>query len=114
MEKFADAKVKSSASSALLAIGESVGINVVSLRVVHCSAGHKSPKVQSESLSWLADALNDFGKRISSCLIGIYPFIVMVVAMLKIFSYEDPRTLCECKCMFVLAMLICVFLYSNS
>jgi hypothetical protein len=61
VEKFADVKVRGPAGMALLAIGESIGINTVSLRVCAAANGHKSPKVQSETLGWLTEALTAFG-----------------------------------------------------
>ncbi len=62
MEKFADIKVRPAAGSALMSIGESLGLNTVSLRVCAHANGHKSPKVQSETLAWISEAVVAFGK----------------------------------------------------
>ena len=60
VEKFADGKVRPTAATALMSIGESMGLNAVCLRVTQHAIVHKSPKVQAEALSWIGEAVTAF------------------------------------------------------
>lgn len=83
VDKFADLKVKGQSVEVLLLIAEKMSLNYTSLQVsicrdsecyLYCSCPvvcisqvmkhafeQKSPKVQSESLDWLGNAVKEFG-----------------------------------------------------
>ncbi len=98
MDKFADAKVCGPAGAALLAVGESIGINGVALRVVGAAGGHRSPKVQAEALAWLGQAVTAFGMPSCGCLVS--------VSLACLHGY----VVCPCLCLNVLCLHACVCL----
>lgn len=57
----ADVKLKGPAGEMLLAASEAVGPAFVAGCLHRRAAAHRNPKVLSETLAWLAAALQDFG-----------------------------------------------------
>lgn len=60
-DKIADAKLKGTVGDTLTALAEAVGPGFVAGQLHDKASGHKNPKVLSESLLWIAGAVQDFG-----------------------------------------------------
>lgn len=52
--------------TALTTLAEYVGVNFVVLRVMKESQAHKSPKVHSDAVAWVASTLRDFGMLVAT------------------------------------------------
>jgi cytoskeleton-associated protein 5 len=68
-EKLGDPKVSTSATAALSSIAEAVRLEYVVSKVLTYAFEQKSPKVQQESLSWVNQALRDFGFQVNPKLL---------------------------------------------
>ncbi|XP_028404850.1 cytoskeleton-associated protein 5-like isoform X2 [Dendronephthya gigantea] len=64
VEKIGDIKLKEQCKETLMVFAENLSLNYVSLKVSGCASGQKNPKVLSESLNWLSDAIKAFGMKI--------------------------------------------------
>ena len=60
-DKAADAKLKTAVGETLSALSEAVGPGFVAGQLHTKAAAHKNPKILSESLLWIAGAVEDFG-----------------------------------------------------
>ena len=64
-EKLGDVKLKITSTESLLLISERIqSLHHVALTVLSVCSAHKSPKIQSEGLLWLANALEEFGMKV--------------------------------------------------
>ncbi|XP_028419152.1 cytoskeleton-associated protein 5-A-like, partial [Dendronephthya gigantea] len=63
VEKIGDIKLKEQCKETLMVFAENLSLNYVSLKVSGCASGQKNPKVLSESLNWLSDAIKAFGMK---------------------------------------------------
>lgn len=61
VDKIGDAKCGAAAKEALTAIAEATSFSSLADTVLEISMSHKNPKIQSESLSWLSNAIREFG-----------------------------------------------------
>jgi cytoskeleton-associated protein 5 len=68
-EKLGDIKVNASASAALFSIAEAIRLEYVVSKVMTFAFEQKSPKVQQESLSWVNQAIKDFGLQVNPKLL---------------------------------------------
>jgi cytoskeleton-associated protein 5 len=63
-DKIGDAKSGISASEALTAVAESNltgGLSWVGMEVLKYALGQKNPKVQADAMTWLSQAVKEFG-----------------------------------------------------
>lgn len=68
-EKLSDPKVSTSASATLSSLAEAVRLEYVVSKVMTFAFEQKSPKVQQESLSWVNQALREFGFQVNPKLL---------------------------------------------
>ncbi|KAK9814323.1 hypothetical protein WJX72_004049 [[Myrmecia] bisecta] len=61
VDKMADIKLKGPAGEALTALSEALGPRFVFTQLHKKAAAHKNPKVLSESVNWMATAVEEFG-----------------------------------------------------
>eukprot|EP00118_Oscarella_pearsei_P028343 m.1928 g.1928 ORF g.1928 m.1928 type:complete len:2015 (+) comp8067_c0_seq1:84-6128(+) len=78
VDKLADTKIKVEASECLSMMAEVTSLNYISMQACRHAAGHKSPKVHSESLVWLAESIKAFGFKIN-----LKPHIDHIKSMLQ-------------------------------
>lgn len=64
-DKLSDAKLKAAAGDALMAFAEATSLDYVASFMCDHATGHKNPKVTEAALVWLAQAVVDFGPRLS-------------------------------------------------
>ena len=66
-EKLGEVRLKSSSTESLFLICERIqSLHHVALTVLSVCSAHKSPKIQSEGLLWLATALEEFGMKVKA------------------------------------------------
>ncbi|XP_055592597.1 protein mini spindles isoform X3 [Uranotaenia lowii] len=68
-EKLGDAKNSSPAAHALTAIAEAIKLEYVVSKVMEFAFEQKSPKVQQEALSWVNNAIKEFGFQVNPKLL---------------------------------------------
>ncbi|XP_064399412.1 cytoskeleton-associated protein 5-like isoform X3 [Halichondria panicea] len=66
VDKFADMKVKARSGETLMILSERMTLNYITMLVMKAAFEQKSPKVQSESLDWLGQAIKAFGFMIKA------------------------------------------------
>ena len=64
-EKLGEIRLKATSAESLFLISERIqSLHHVALTVLSVCSAHKSPKIQSEGLLWLANALEEFGMKV--------------------------------------------------
>ncbi|KAK9795603.1 hypothetical protein WJX73_007429 [Symbiochloris irregularis] len=61
VDKMSDAKLKGAGSDVLTALAEAIGPQFVVTQLHKKAAAHKSPKVLSEAIAWMAKSIEEFG-----------------------------------------------------
>lgn len=61
VEKLSDVKIKQQSVDTLMLMAEKLSLNFVSVQALKCAFEQKNPKVHSETLDWLGQALKEFG-----------------------------------------------------
>lgn len=60
-----DAKNSAGASQVLTAVAEAISLEYVVFKVIGIAFEQKSPKVQAETLNWIANAIKEFGMQVN-------------------------------------------------
>ncbi|XP_047135598.1 cytoskeleton-associated protein 5 isoform X1 [Hydra vulgaris] len=64
ISKIGDAKLKTQVSETLKIFSENISLNYISLKIAAAAEEAKNPKLQSEALVWMSEAVREFGFRI--------------------------------------------------